>query len=279
MKDYHKILFPYAYNILGSSDDAKDAIQDVLVNYVTLPKDTIQNEKAFLVKSVINRAITMRTRSRKFTHEDVWLPEPIATEQADTNTNLNDILSYSMLILMEQLSAKERAVFILKEAFDYSHQEISEVLSSTVEHSRKLLSRARNKIKPNEHPHLNAADKSSANLLDNFIGTIRNRDIAGLESLITKDIAFYADGGKTLNVTKKLCIGANAVADLLLYIYHTYQAGLTIIPSEINHQPALLYYDNDKLINCQVFELTNDNSISQISNILDPKKIKGIKTL
>ena len=77
---------------------------------------------------------------------DEWLPEPIATEEADKAVRLNDIAAYSLLILLEKLNPKERAVFILKEGFDYAHEEIADVLSTTVESSRQLLSRAKRKL-------------------------------------------------------------------------------------------------------------------------------------
>jgi len=116
VKDYQSILFPYAYNILGSSEDAKDAVQDVLYKYLASPKEGIENEKSYLIKGVINQSINIKNKKKKIVPGDVWLPEPIATEEADTNINLSDIVSYSLMVLMERLNPKERAVFILKPA-------------------------------------------------------------------------------------------------------------------------------------------------------------------
>src|ERR1700761_6349663 len=143
-----RILFPYAYNILGSAEDARDVIQDVLSNYVAKDKEGIEDEKNYLIRSVINRAINVKKRKKKtISKDDIWLPEPVATDDAaDRSLHLKDILSYSLLVLLEKLNATERAVFILKESFDYTHQEIGEVLSITEEHSRKLLSRAKAKL-------------------------------------------------------------------------------------------------------------------------------------
>src|SRR5579859_4509559 len=151
IKEYQDILFPYAYNILGSAEDARDAIQDVLTKYYAEPREGVTNEKAYLVKSVINQAINKKQRRRLIPQPEEWLPEPVATESADANVYLKDILSYSLLVLLEKLNAKERAVFILKESFDYDHEEMAEILGITEEHSRKLLSRAKSKLfKPGE---------------------------------------------------------------------------------------------------------------------------------
>lgn len=279
-KDYQHILFPYAYNILGSVEDAKDAVQDVLYKYLAAHKD-VEDEKNYLIKSVVNQSINIRNKKKRLQYGDMWLPEPVDTEQADTDTNLKEIASYSMLILLEQLNPKERAAFILKEAFEYSHQEISEVLDATVENSRKLLSRAKTKLEPLQHTTHTSTNKTmEPGTLDKFVHAIRDRDTKTLEQLLTEDIAFYADGGKTVHVAAKICTGLQAVMDLLIFVYHKYDTGLTLQATEINHQPALLYKDGDKLIGVQIFGISADTGkIFQISNMLDPEKLKNYGTI
>ncbi len=278
MKDYPQALFPYAYNILGSAEDARDVVQDVLTKYFTDSREGIDNEKAYLIKSVINHAINTKTR-RRTVQPEVWLPEPVATESADANIYLKDILSYSLLVLLEKLNAKERAVFILKESFDYAHDEIAGILSITEEHSRKLLSRAKTKLfKPGSSPGVSIRNQHTNALLQNYIGAIRGRDLQKLEGLLAADIAFYADGGGKINVVKKICTGQTAVADLLTLVYHTYQLKSTIRVTEVNHQPAFLFYNGDRLISCQVFDVSPMNGqILQINTVVDPEKLKNIR--
>ena len=112
MKDYQHILFPYAYNILGSSDDAKDAVQEVLLKYISSERKEVENVKGYLVKGVINQSINLKNRKKKIVSDKVWLPEPVATENADGNLQRDEIISYSMLVLLERLNPKERAVFM-----------------------------------------------------------------------------------------------------------------------------------------------------------------------
>jgi RNA polymerase sigma-70 factor (ECF subfamily) len=278
VKDYQHILFPYAYNILGSAEDAKDAIQDVLSNYVATPREGIENEKNYLIKSVINHSINIRNRRKKVSYGEVWLPEPVATESADANINLKDIVSYSLLILLEQLNPKERAVFILKEGFGYSHQEISEVLSGTVELSRKLLSRAKTKLSQSKHPVKLHREPVPSEILEKYVNTIRGGDTERLEDLLAEDITFYADGGGKVNVVKKICTGIHDVADLLLYVYNKFEAGARIIAVTVNHQPAMLFYVDGKLISCQVLGISPvTGEIYQISTVVDPDKLKNIE--
>lgn len=273
MKDYHNLLFPYAYNILGSSDDAKDAVQEVLSNFITSPREGIVNEKGYLIKSVINQSINIKNRQKKLRHGEVWLPEPLATEEADTDLNLRDIVSYSLLVLLERLNPKERAAFILKEGFGYSHEEIAEVLSSNVENSRKLLSRAREKLHQSQQP---AEETLSLEFLEKYVQAIRNRDTQTLESLLSSDIAFYADGGDTVKVIKKICTGLHEVVELLMVIHQQFQQHYRVVPARINHQLALLYYDGDQIKSCQVLELSPEGNIQRINTVLDPEKLKAL---
>lgn len=277
LKNYQEVLFPYAYNILGSAEDARDAIQDVLYNYVSLGKEDIENEKGYLIRSVINQSINIRNKRKKFSYGDMWLPEPVATEQADTNIHLRDIVSYSMMILLEQLNAKERAVFILKESFGYSHEEIAEVLSTSVENSRKLLSRAKGKVNPTKQPaRMSNREAGVLNIVGQYIDAIRGRDMQQLEKLLAADIHFHADGGATINVVSKMGRGFREVVDVLLTVYEKYEAHLQVSPGQFNYQPALLYHNGSRVHVCQVFNIDADGKIIEINNVVDPEKTKNI---
>src|SRR3984957_9369549 len=190
LKDYSTLLFPYAYNILGSVEDARDAVQDVLYKRLSGGQKEVDNEKAYLIKAVINQSINIKEKNKKIRYGDEWLPEPIATEETDKGIRLNDIAAYSLLILLEKLNPKERAVFILKEGFDYSHEDIAEVLSATVENSRQLLSRAKRKLEADKQ--IGPPEKAQQVLLVKFLEAVKDKDIHSLEQLLTEDIAYAA---------------------------------------------------------------------------------------
>jgi RNA polymerase sigma-70 factor (ECF subfamily) len=276
MNNYQNILFPYAYNILGSAEDAKDAIQEVVSRFITTPREGIENEKNYLIRSVINQSINMKNRAKKIKREgEVWLPEPFSTDEADVNINLRDIISYSMLLLLEQLNPRERAVFILKEGFGYSHEEIAEVLSGTVEQSRKLLSRAKAKLDPISESA--SRQKLNSGFLDKYVNAIRNRDFKELESVLTEDVAFFADGGDHVKLVKSICVGINEVASLVVSNYHQFQTTQSVSAATINHQPALIYSDGGIIKACQVFGISPEGRIFQISTILDPEKLRNLQ--
>ncbi|GAO42759.1 sigma-70 family RNA polymerase sigma factor [Flavihumibacter petaseus] len=270
LNNYQGRLFPYAYNILGSAADAMDAVQDVMMKYVAVPRSEMENETGYLVKGVINQSINIRKRNRRSVGDAVWLPEPIATENADQAINRNEIISYSMMVLLEYLDPKERAVFILKEAFDYSHEEIAAILSLSVENSRKVLSRAKRTLKGRRENFKPAA--GSTEVLQRYIETIRNGDTEALEKILAKDIAVKTDGG-AIKIVAPVVTGQQAVIDLLSYVYKTYHHSLSVKVRLVNHQPALLFFKEDLLVNCQVFDI-EDDSVKGIYSIVDPEKLK-----
>ncbi|UOB16820.1 sigma-70 family RNA polymerase sigma factor [Abyssalbus ytuae] len=271
MKNYHTKLFPYAYNILGSSEDAKDVIQDVLMNYSLINNREIENETGYLIKSVINQSINLKKRRSKISANSLWLPEPYSTESADDNLNKEDILTYSMLVLLENLTAKERAVFILKEAFNYSHKEIAETVNFSIENCRKLLSRAKSKL--SEHKTANSIPHPQhTSFLENYIEIIKKGDMDSLEKLLAEDILLAADGGENIKVVRELTTGTRNVSKLILYVYKAFLNGLSFKVKIINHQPAILFYKEDVLYNCQVFEL-DGMKIKSIYSVVDPKKL------
>lgn len=278
MENYQRILLPYAYNILGSVEDAKDAIQDVLSNFLASGREDIENVKGYLIKSVINQSVNMKNKRKRLSFEDNRLPEPFATEEADTDINLKDIVSYSLLILLEQLNPRERAVFILKEAFGYTHEEIAEVLSSNVEHSRKLLSRAKAKLNPARKSVKPWSQRNiHESMLEKYVHAIRSRDTSALENLLSRDIAYFADGGEKIKVIRKTCTGLHDVADLVIFSYHKFNAASSVVHTEINHQPALLYYQGTTLQACQVFDIPPGKSkIARIFTVVDPEKLRNL---
>lgn len=276
MKDYQQQLFPYAYNILGSAEDARDAVQDVISRYISRPQQDIENEAGYLVRSVINQSINLKKRQKKNVNNYTWLPEPVDTESADMPLYRDEILSYSLLVLLEYLKPRERAVFILKEAFDYSHEEIAHTLSISIENSRQLLRRARAELK-NHRDHIPAqAIPIAGGYMENYLAVIRNGDIKALEDLLSEDITSTTDGGGTIKVASEFETGIPAVSSLMVYVYQNFQKTLQVEITEMNHQPALLFRQENTLIACQVFETDNQGKIRSIYSVVDPQKVRNL---
>lgn len=278
-----KWLFPYAYNILGTVDDAKDIVQQVLLTMlgkgISNFEPTGNEHKNYLIKSVINAAVTLKEKQQRIVAEDTpWLPEPVATNTLPGDElEMRDVLNYSLLVLMEKLNAKERAVFILSESFDYAHSEIAEVLGISTENSRKLLSRAKQALfKPSQEKPISTTQRDKE-ILQQLIEAIRGRDTDKLQQLVASDILYYGDGGGKIPMAATYMAGAENVIALQILAYHKYLAKARMEYVTINHQPALVTFVGKYLTGCQVFDLHPvTGKVMQISVLLDPLKLKSL---
>ena len=271
----NKKLFPYAYNILGNIDDCQDVIQDVLIKFNEKEVSSISNQNAYLIKSVINQAINLKKKNDRERQQKIVLPEPIVTNQGESKIELDEILNYSMFVLLDTLNTKERAVFLLKEAFDYEHDEIAEILEISVENSRQILTRAKKKLKLRK-PEIATSSAKDRKYLEKYVSAIRKGDVKTLEQMLSDEVQVLADAGNKLQAIAELTSGIDNTIKLMTYVYENHQKDLEIKIEEINHQSALLFYRGTTLINCQIFELNPDGKITSIFSVVDPEKLMKI---
>jgi RNA polymerase sigma-70 factor (ECF subfamily) len=201
-----------------------------------------------------------------------WLPEPVAPEKADGGLLRRETLKYSLLVLLEKLTAKERAVFVLKEAFSYAHEEIAHTLNITEDNSRQLLRRAKAKLSPMD---VMGASPAAQEKVQQYVTAIINADIPALEQLLNKDIIITSDGGGKATANLRPVSGLSKVIKTLLGYYHKFQKEAQIVPAIVNHQPALLHFENGKLTTCQIFEIT-DGGITGIFSMRNPDKLNAV---
>ena len=275
LNTYGKLLTTYAYNILGSYEDARDVVQDAYLRFMQRSKTEIGDTKAYLVRTVINLSINAKNKQKRerALYPGDWLPEPIATEKADTTVNRKEILSYSLMVLLENLNSKQRAVFILREAFAYDHKEIAAVLDITEEHSRKLLNRAREQLKT---PGPLSRQKVANDYLDKYLFVIQNADMQQLEQMLHDEVTVISDGGGKATATRKPVIGRKSAIKFLLGIHKKFYAFLDIKKTFINQEPALCYFQDGELVSCQIFSMQQDES-AHVYIIRNPDKLKSLQ--
>lgn len=276
MQENYRKLLTYAYNIVGSYEDAKDVVHDVVEKFITIDKSNIRDETNFLIKSTINHAIHFKNRQSKTEIFGEWLPEPISLDNAETGLIKEQTATYTILVLLEKLNPKERAVYILKEGFSYSHAEIAALLEISEDNSRKLLSRASNQLKGVTYHPDGYYSNSYADIVGKYQTALREADIQGLESLLVNDIKLVADGGKNVRVIKAVEMGKTATATLLAYVQQQFLADKSFTLHNLNHQPAICFWKDDKIYNCHVLSIANNGLIQQIYSIVDPQKLKNL---
>ena len=262
----------YAYNILGSYDDASDIVQDVMEKFIGLDKSSIDNTSSYLIKMTINYAINYKKRSKKFSIYGTWLPEPIYTDSTDHNLLKDQVADYTMLVLFEKLNVKERAVFVLKEAFDYKHDEIAKVLDMTAVNSRKILGRAKAKLGEKSIVH----KAVSKHKIKPYLKALKSADIQKLEALFSSDITLMADGGNSVKVVTRLTQGIENTAQILQYIYAMFLDNKPYELTTINHLPAIVYKLNGITTNCMIFEFDDNEKLRALYSMVDPEKLKRL---
>lgn len=275
IEDLRAGLTSYAYNILGSIEEARDVVHDSLLQYMTMDVSHVENAGGYLSRMVINRSINQKNRQKRLlrNYPGEWLPEPVATERADTGLNRRDILSYSLMVLLEKLNARQRAVFILKEAFEYEHTEIAEVLGITEENSRQLLSRAKRHL---QQSNLNISKRKTEDTLEKYLQIIQLGDLQRLEKLLTEDISVVSDGGGKASAALNPIVGKPFASLFLNGLFSKFYKEKPICKGIINHQPALFYFEGSTLTACQIF--TFDHGLLRNVFIMrNPDKLKALQ--
>lgn len=276
METLRPLLITYAYNISGSLEDAKDVVQDAFLQFMQVDGDQIRDKKAYLVRMVINLAINQKNRQQKLraAYPGEWLPEPVSHESADGAIHKKEVLSYSLMVLLEKLDPRQRAVFILKEAFDYEHTEIAEVLGITAEYSRKILSRSKKQLEAGISVQERSIDPA---YLNQYLDIVQHADAKRLEQFLSEDITVVSDGGGKASASLNPIHGKQSVMAMLLGLHQKFYTDAHIEEAVVNHQPALFYFSEaGKLVNCQVFTFENGR-ITQVFFIRNPDKLQSLQ--
>lgn len=188
-------LFGIAYRMLGSAAEADDIVQDVWLRWHSANRSGVQDPPAYLATATTRLAINLAqsARLRREAYIGTWLPEPIDTNaDPGLGAERGEALELAVLLLLEKLAPTERAVYILREAFDYSYEQIADVLHLTEDNARQLVSRARKHLTDRRRRPVSSAEQRR--LLDVFLAAAHKGDLAALEDLFASDIV-SSDGG------------------------------------------------------------------------------------
>ena len=278
------LLFSIAYRMLGSASDAEDVLQDAWLRYRGVDRSTIRSPKAFAT-TIVTRLCLDRLKAARTTREEYvgpWLPEPVLTsevENPDTMLQRAESVTLAFLVLLEKLSPEERAVFLLKDVFEYEHSEIAEMLATSVENSRQLLHRAKARL-AKERPRLTGTAESRRVVAERFARAFSTGDGAELTALLARDVGVWSDGGGKVIAARRPIIGRDEVLNFLLGIQRTAQrAGLmddaSLRIEDVNSEPALVLRVRQKLESIFVLSI-DDDVISAIRVVRNPDKLAHI---
>ncbi len=269
-------LFGIAYRMLGSAAEAEDIVQDVWVRWQTTDRSAVRNPLAFLVTATTRLAINVlqSARARRETYVGPWLPEPVDTSvDPGLGAERGEALNLAVLLLLEKLSPTERAAYVLREAFNYPHREIADVLRVEEANARQLVTRAREHVSSGRRAPVSAAEQRR--LLNAFIAAARTGDLGGLESLFASDVVSTSDGGGFVRAARLPVIGRERVAKFISAVAGHFWNGVTVACIEANGQLCALIQRQGSVVAL----VTVDGSaqgIQQIMWIMRPSKLAAI---
>ncbi len=279
---HRPLLFAIAYRMIGSVTDAEDIVQEAWLRWQPV-NEIVQSPKAFL-SSLVTRLCIDHLRSARVRREQyvgTWLPEPLLTEQASPSkdyTELAESLSFAFLTLLECLSPTERAIFLLREVFDYDYEAIAKIVHKSVSNCRQITHRARQHLIL-RRPGISPSPQRQEELIEQFCACWNQGDVHRLITMMAEDITFWADGGGQVVAVQKPLYGRLKVSRFLLAIRRSKRIP-DLIPRivQVNGQPAIVNFVGEKPQSVFNFEFSN-NYIQSIFAVVNPEKLKTIGLL
>lgn len=271
-------LFGIAYRMLGSAAEAEDIVQDAWLRWQGTDRSAVMDPPAFLATATTRLAITFAqsARSRRETYIGPWLPEPIDTSgDPRLGAEKAEALEFAVLLLLEKLSPTERAAYVLREAFDYSYDQIAHIIRSTEANARQLVTRARKHISDGRRKSVGSREQKR--LLNAFVVASQKGDLPALEKLFASDVVSYADGGGAVHVARLPVSGRDRVANYYASVGAFMAAGVTIDWIETNGQAAALVLRNGVAIGLATIE-ASEEGIFRILLIMRPSKLAAISS-
>jgi RNA polymerase sigma-70 factor (ECF subfamily) len=274
-------LFGIAYRMLGSVSEAEDVLQDAWLRWHGVEHGTVENPSAYLVRLVTRLCIDTlgAARNRLTDYVGPWLPEPLVRSEDDESPaalqELADDLSIAFLLMLERLTPVERAVFLLRESFDFNYREIAGIVGKSEENCRQIERRARKSLAEGRRP-AKADPAERDRLLDGFMRALKEGDLDGMVKLLARDATLYADGGGKVRAALKPVPGGESVARFLLGIWRQAPPDWEMRAARVNGRPGLLNFVGGHLLSVFSFEV-EEGLIREIYAVLNPDKLARVE--
>ncbi|MCK9860143.1 RNA polymerase sigma factor SigJ [Paenibacillus sp. ATY16] len=280
-KRYKTELFSLAYRMLGSVMDAEDIVQDAFLSYNGLSDaGTIRNERAFLYKIVTNRCLDLLRSSAKKREMYVgpWLPEPLIDKGTSDNDPSHKYLrsesiSTAYLLLLQQLSATERAVFLLREIFHYSFEEIADIVGKSSTNCRQIFHRAKKSIhfEPDQQPSVSVAEEK----IREFVNSLLQGNTTKLLELVSENVVLYSDGGGKVRAAQVPVVGFEQVLKLHQHSINLHAGKITYSFLMVNGLPGIRLHLDEGIQYVYSFAY-RDHKIEAIYAVANPEKLRHL---
>lgn len=275
--EHRDVLFAIAYRMLGTVSDAQDAVQDAWLRWDGADRSAVRHPRAYLIR-VVSRLSLDRLRSaasRREMYVGPWLPEPLDTgpDVAETVAT-SDSVSIALLVVLETLSPLERAVFVLREAFDLPYGEIADALGSTGPAVRQVAHRARAHVAA-RRPRYSSDPRRHRTVSERFLAACTGGELSELVDVLAPDVVLVADGGGVVRAPRAPLRGAVSVAKFLLYSVHDSPDDLRVVARTLNGAPGLVAFSAGEPIATLVLDPDGDR-VAAIYLVANPGKMSTL---
>lgn len=279
---HRNLLFTIAYEMLGSAADAEDVLQETWLRWVEVDLERVRDERAYLVRITtrqsLNRLRTMKRRREAYV--GAWLPEPLlTTPDVAEDVELAESVSMALMLVLETLAPTERAVFVLREVFDVSYDEIAAAIEKSPAAVRQIAHRARRHVDARRPREMVSPSEVRA-ALESFQRAIETGDVQGLLDVLAPEVVLVADGGGVRQAALRPVSGAEKVARFMIGgIGKAAGAGfeLSVGPAVVNGSPALVVHLNGEVDGVMAVQV-EDARIAGLYYVRNPEKLSRLES-
>jgi RNA polymerase sigma-70 factor (ECF subfamily) len=278
-------LFGIAYRMLGSASEAEDVLQDAWLRASAAPRTDIQSPRAWL-GTIVTRLCLDRlktARAQRETYVGPWLPEPILTAEPDAERAVeqDEWVTLAFLTVLDSLAPQERAVFLLREVFDYDYAEIAGMLELTPANCRQLVHRAKGRI-AGARPRRDRPRREELAVAERFMSALASGDADAAAALLTDEVTWRADGGGKVPAAKVTLTGRAHVGKLLHGLVRAgarlaATPGFRLHTAVVNAEPAVLVWVGERLDTVFVCSCEGER-IAQVYAHRNPDKLRHLET-
>jgi RNA polymerase sigma-70 factor (ECF subfamily) len=270
-------LFAIAYRMLGSVAEAEDVVQEAFLRYHEAEVEA-ESPKAYLATITTRLAIDelRSARARREVYPGQWLPEPIVDDEAVRHAETADSLSLAFLHLLEKLAPVERAVFLLREVFDYPYDEVARIVGKTPDNCRQILARAHQHVQAGRR-RFDVSREERDEVARRFLAAWEDGDTEALIDLLAPDATVYGDGGGKAPSMPVPLVGAERVAKAIVgWGRQARERGLVHRPALVNGEPGLVFHDSEgRAVWVSALEIV-DGVVIAIRSVLNADKLEHV---
>lgn len=275
------LLFTIAYEILGSGTEADDVLQDSYLRWAGVDLAEVRDTKSYLAALVTRQALnTLRAQARRREeYVGPWLPEPLLLDGTDASADvlLAESVSMAMLVVLETLTPDERAVFVLREVFGFSHAEIASAIGRSGAAVRQMAHRAREHVHSRRTRFAPVDPGTSEQITTRFLVAAATGDIAGLMAMLAPDVVFTADSDGKVSAARRPVLGADKVARLVAGLMSRVDPRYRVEMAMYNSAPAAIVYRDGQPDGVFLIEVV-DGRITHVYAVRNPQKLAAVGT-